>query len=34
MKKIMMMVALVLGSAMILGAQSKITNDKIEQNGD
>ncbi len=34
MKKIMMMVALVLGSAMTLGAQSKITNDKIEQNGD
>ena len=34
MKKIMMMAALVLGSAMTLGAQSKITNDKIEQNGD
>ena len=34
MKKIMIMVALVLGSAVTIGAQSKITNDKIEQNGD
>lgn len=34
MKKIMFMMALVLGAAGSLGAQSKITNDKIEQNGD
>lgn len=34
MKKIMFMIALVLGAAGPLGAQSKITNDKIEQNGD
>ena len=34
MKKTMFIMALVLGSVMTLGAQSKITDDKLEQNGD
>ena len=34
MKKTMFIIALVLVSAVTLGAQSKITNDKLEQNGD
>ena len=34
MKKTIFIIALALGSAVTLGAQSKITNDKLEQNGD
>ncbi len=34
MKKIIMTIAMVLGFAVILGAQSRITNDNIHQNGD
>lgn len=34
MKNIMMTIAMVLGSAVILGAQSRITNDNIHQSGD
>lgn len=34
MKKVIFIMAMVFGAAFTLGAQSKITNDKIEQNGD
>ena len=34
MKKVIFIMAMVFGAAVTLGAQSKITNDKIEQNGD
>lgn len=34
MKKVIFIMAMVFGTAFTLGAQSKITNDKIEQNGD